>query len=118
MIFALISYTLWSCSMSAASGSCAKSPRTAPSPPPPRRSPSRSPRCPGPGAQQGAPGQPGGGGVRGGAPAPANATLIPLAIRAFDDAHPEVHLRLDEAVSSDLVERLSCGELDIAIVAN
>jgi DNA-binding transcriptional LysR family regulator len=59
-----------------------------------------------------------GGRLRIGAPATANATLIPLAIRAFDDAHPEVHLRLDEAISSQLVERLSCGELDIAIVAN
>src|SRR3954468_17829033 len=59
-----------------------------------------------------------GGRLRIGAPATANSTLIPLAVRAFDDAHPEVALRLDEAISSELVERLSCGELDIAIVAD
>ena len=53
-----------------------------------------------------------------GAPATANATLIPLAIRAFDEQFPEVHLRLDEAVSSELITRLAAGELDIAIVAN
>ena len=35
-----------------------------------------------------------------GAPPTANATLIPLAVRAFDEAYPEVHLRLDEAISS------------------
>src|SRR3954465_13340246 len=59
-----------------------------------------------------------GGRLRIGAPATATAPLIPLAIRAFDDEHPEVELRLDEAVSSELVERLSCGELDIAIVTD
>ena len=53
-----------------------------------------------------------------GAPPTANATLIPLAVRAFDDAYPEVHLRLDEAISSELIARLAAGELDIAIVAN
>src|SRR3954451_23296827 len=69
------------------------------------------------GPARGAP-QAGGGRLRIGAPATANSTLIPLAVRAFDDAHPEVALRLDEAISSELVERLSCGELDIAIVAD
>src|SRR3954462_6960482 len=59
-----------------------------------------------------------GGRLRIGAPATANSTLIPLAVRAFDDAHPEVALRLDESISSELMERLSCGELDIAIVAD
>ena len=59
-----------------------------------------------------------GGRLRIGAPATANATLIPLAIRAFDDAYPQVDLRLDEAVSSVLVERLGSGDLDLAIVAN
>ena len=53
-----------------------------------------------------------------GAPATANATLIPLAVRAFDEAYPEVHLRLDEAISSELIDALAAGELDIAIVAN
>ena len=46
-----------------------------------------------------------GGRLRIGAPATANATLIPLAVRAFDDEHPEVELRLDEAISSELIER-------------
>jgi DNA-binding transcriptional LysR family regulator len=53
-----------------------------------------------------------------GATATANATLIPLAIRAFDEAHPDVHLRLDEAVTSELIDRVAAGELDLAIVAN
>ena len=53
-----------------------------------------------------------------GAPPTANATLIPLAVRAFDDEFPEVHLRLDEAISSELLARLAAGDLDIAIVAN
>ena len=53
-----------------------------------------------------------------GATATANATLIPLAIRAFDAEYPEVHLRLDEAVTSELIDRVAAGELDLAIVAN
>ena len=59
-----------------------------------------------------------GGRLRIGAPATANATLIPLAVRAFDEEHPEVELRLDEAISSELIERLASGDLDIAIVAD
>jgi DNA-binding transcriptional LysR family regulator len=59
-----------------------------------------------------------GGRLRIGAPATANATLIPLAVRAFDAEHPDVELHLDEAISSELIERLASGELDIAIVAN
>jgi DNA-binding transcriptional LysR family regulator len=53
-----------------------------------------------------------------GATATANSTLIPLAIRAFDAEFPEVHLRLDEAVSSELIDRVAAGDLDLAIVAN
>ncbi len=53
-----------------------------------------------------------------GATATANATLIPLAIRAFDAEYPEVHLRLDEALTSELIDRVAAGELDLAIVAN
>ena len=53
-----------------------------------------------------------------GATATANSTLIPLAIRAFDEEFPEVHLRLDEAVSSVLIDRVAAGDLDLAIVAN
>jgi DNA-binding transcriptional LysR family regulator len=59
-----------------------------------------------------------GGRLRIGAPATANATLIPLAIRAFDEAHPEVQLRLEEDGSSVLVERIASGDLDIAIVTD
>jgi len=59
-----------------------------------------------------------GGRVRIGAPPTANATLVPLAIRAFHQAHPEVELRLDEATSRELAERLSAGELDVAILVN
>ncbi len=53
-----------------------------------------------------------------GATATANSTLIPLAIRAFDEEFPEVQLRLDEAVSSELIDRVAAGDLDLAIVAN
>ena len=53
-----------------------------------------------------------------GATATANSTLIPLAIRAFDAEFPEVELRLDEAVTSELIDRVAAGELDLAIVAN
>src|SRR3954447_9122995 len=53
-----------------------------------------------------------------GAPPTANATLIPLAIRAFDEEHPDVDLRLDESVSSELIDRVAAGDLDLAIVAN
>jgi DNA-binding transcriptional LysR family regulator len=53
-----------------------------------------------------------------GATATANSTLIPLAIRAFDAEYPEVHLRLDEALTSELIDRVAAGELDLAIVAN
>lgn len=53
-----------------------------------------------------------------GATATANATLIPLAIRAFDAEYPAVHLRLDEALTAELIDRVAAGELDLAIVAN
>ena len=46
-----------------------------------------------------------GGRLRIGAPATANSTLIPLAMRAFDEEFPEVHLRLDEAISCELIAR-------------
>src|SRR3954454_10492250 len=59
-----------------------------------------------------------GGRLRLGATATANATLIPLAIRAFDKQFPEVELRLDEALTSELIERVAAGELDLAIVPN
>jgi DNA-binding transcriptional LysR family regulator len=48
----------------------------------------------------------------------ANATLAPLAIAAFADAHPGVELRLTEATSADSVALLAAGELDLAVVSD
>lgn len=59
-----------------------------------------------------------GGRLRIGAFASANAMLVPLAIRAFSQAHPDVELRLEEAVSAELLQRLAGGELDVAIVSD
>src|SRR3954469_18433250 len=46
----------------------------------------------------------------------ANATLIPLAIRAFAAEYPAVELRLVEGVSSVLVRRMLAGEVDLAVL--
>jgi DNA-binding transcriptional LysR family regulator len=46
----------------------------------------------------------------------ANATLIPLAIRAFAAEHPAVDLQLVEGVSSTLVQRMLAGEVDLAVL--
>lgn len=59
-----------------------------------------------------------GGRLRIGAFPTANSTLVPLAIRAFSGAHPDVELRLEEAVSAELLERLRGGELDLAVVSD
>ena len=59
-----------------------------------------------------------GGALRIGAPATANATLIPLAIRRFDDEHPLVELRLDEGTSRDLLQSLLAGDIDLAVVTD
>ena len=48
----------------------------------------------------------------------ANATLVPLAIAAFADAYPEVELRLEEAISSQLLDRLAGGEVDLAVISD
>src|SRR3954468_7121392 len=48
----------------------------------------------------------------------ANATLVPLAIKAFSAAHPDVELRLEEAPSHLLLDRLRAGELDLAVVSD
>ena len=48
----------------------------------------------------------------------ANATLIPLAIRAFGAEHPDVELRLVEGVSAKLMRRLAAGEVDLAVVSD
>lgn len=59
-----------------------------------------------------------GGRLRFGAFPTANATLIPLAIRAFAERHPDVELRLEEDVSHDLLDRLASGELDLAVISD
>jgi DNA-binding transcriptional LysR family regulator len=46
----------------------------------------------------------------------ANATLTPLAIAAFADAHPGVELRLTEVPSEESLELLAAGELDLAVI--
>jgi DNA-binding transcriptional LysR family regulator len=46
----------------------------------------------------------------------ANATLTPLAIAAFADAHPGVELRLTEAPSDESLALLAAGELDLALI--
>src|SRR3954454_22555077 len=59
-----------------------------------------------------------GGRLRLGAFPTANANLVPLAIAAFSEAHPDVELRLEEAVSVELLDRLAAGELDMAVVSD
>jgi DNA-binding transcriptional LysR family regulator len=48
----------------------------------------------------------------------ANSSLVPLAIKAFSAAHPDVELRLEEDVSHVLLDRLRAGELDLAVVSD
>ena len=59
-----------------------------------------------------------GGRLRVGAFPTANAKLVPMAITAFAAAHPDVELRLDEAVSAELLSRLAAGEIDLAVVSD
>lgn len=59
-----------------------------------------------------------GGRLRLGSFATANATLIPLAIRAFTADHPLVELDLRETLSPKLIEQLTAGELDLAVVGH
>ena len=59
-----------------------------------------------------------GGRLRVGAFPTANSTLLPLAIRAFTELHPDVELRLEEANSGELLDRLGTGELDVAVVSD
>ena len=59
-----------------------------------------------------------GGRLRIGAFPTANAKLVPMAITAFAAAHPDVELRLDEAVSAELLDRLAAGEIDLAVVSD
>src|SRR4051812_8030462 len=59
-----------------------------------------------------------GGRLRVGAFPSANATLIPLALAAFDREYPSVALSLVEARSTDCAHLLGTGELDIAVVSD
>jgi DNA-binding transcriptional LysR family regulator len=59
-----------------------------------------------------------GGRLRIGAFPTANSMLVPLAIKAFSERHPDVELRLEECVSRELLGRLTAGEIDLAIVSN
>ena len=59
-----------------------------------------------------------GGRLRIGAFPTANSTLVPLAIKAFSAAHPDVELRLEEDVSHELLDRLRAGELDLAVFSD
>ena len=46
----------------------------------------------------------------------AGATLMPLAIATFRDAHPEVEMSLAEGEPEEIVPRLQAGEFDLALV--
>src|SRR3954453_14881166 len=59
-----------------------------------------------------------GGRLRVGAFPSANATLIPLALAAFDREYPEVCLSLVEARSQECATQLCSGELDVAVVSD
>jgi DNA-binding transcriptional LysR family regulator len=59
-----------------------------------------------------------GGRLRIGAFPTANATLIPLAIMAFDREYPAVCLSLTECTTGDAGPLLAAGELDIAVVSD
>src|SRR3954468_7420030 len=59
-----------------------------------------------------------GGRLRVGAFPSANATLIPLALSAFDGASPDVGLSLVEARSVQCAVLLRAGELDLAVVSD
>jgi DNA-binding transcriptional LysR family regulator len=59
-----------------------------------------------------------GGRLRIGAFPTANAMLVPLAIKAFTERHPDVELRLEEAVTSELYSRLAAGDIDVAVVSD
>ncbi len=48
----------------------------------------------------------------------ASATLIPLAIAAFTEAHPGVELRLVESTSEATIQQVAAGAIDIAVVSD
>jgi DNA-binding transcriptional LysR family regulator len=59
-----------------------------------------------------------GGRLRIGAFPTANATLIPLALTAFDGEHPSVCLSLRECTTGEAGPLLAAGELDLAVVSD
>jgi DNA-binding transcriptional LysR family regulator len=59
-----------------------------------------------------------GGRLRIGAFPTANATLIPLALTAFDGAYPSVCLSLRECTTAEAGPLLAAGELDLAVVSD
>lgn len=44
------------------------------------------------------------------------ATLVPQAVKAFHDRHPSVELSMAETEPEEAEERLSCGDIDLAVV--
>ncbi|MEV0734918.1 LysR family transcriptional regulator [Streptomyces sp. NPDC050549] len=58
-----------------------------------------------------------GGRVRFGAFATADAALVPRALAAFRDRHPAVRLSREEGLTPRLLDRLTSGHLDLAIVS-
>ena len=46
----------------------------------------------------------------------AGATLVPRAVKAFHDRHPDVELSMVEAEPDDAQERLRAGDIDLAVV--
>ncbi|MGW0484991.1 LysR family transcriptional regulator [Nonomuraea sp. NPDC003214] len=59
-----------------------------------------------------------GGTLRVGAFATANAELVPATLSRFADRRPGVELRLVEALSPRLTERLQAGALDLAVISD
>jgi DNA-binding transcriptional LysR family regulator len=60
---------------------------------------------------------PDGGAVRLGAVPSAMASLVPGALSALRARRPQVVVRVDEGWSDDLLSRVACGELDLAVVS-
>lgn len=58
-----------------------------------------------------------GGRVRFGAFPTADSALVPRALAAFRDRHPGAHLSREEGLTPRLLERLTSGHLDLAIVS-
>ncbi|WP_410092443.1 LysR family transcriptional regulator, partial [Streptomyces sp. uw30] len=58
-----------------------------------------------------------GGRLRFGAFATADAGLVPQALAAFRARHPRVHVTREEGLTPVLLDRLSAGHLDLAVVS-